>query len=356
MIYFNSDYTEGAHESILNALVRTNLEQTPGYGADDYCREAASRVRALCGNTAPDVHFLVGGTQTNATVISAALRGHQGVISADTGHIHVHETGAVEATGHKVLALPHQNGKITAEQVKHVWQVHHEDDSAEHCVEPKMVYISQPTEFGTLYSKEELKALYEVCRACGMYLFMDGARLGYGLAAADSTLDFASLAGLCDVFYIGGTKMGALFGEAVVIQNDDLKPAFRYYIKRHGGMLAKGRLLGLQFAELLKDDLYLSLGRHADELADLIRDALFQNEIPLVMENRTNQIFCLLTEKQLQQLSEQFVLSVQDKMPDGRRLVRICTSWATKKEHVQMLIEHLNTLSACAGSNVPEKQ
>ena len=156
MIYFNSDYTEGAHESILNALVRTNLEQTPGYGTDDYCREAASRVRALCGNAAPDVHFLVGGTQTNATVISAALRGHQGVISADTGHIHVHETGAVEATGHKVLALPHQNGKITAEQVKHVWQVHHEDDSAEHCVEPKMVYISQPTEFGTLYSKESL--------------------------------------------------------------------------------------------------------------------------------------------------------------------------------------------------------
>lgn len=344
MIYFNSDYTEGAHESILEALTRTNLEQTPGYGTDDYCRCAADRIRTLCDDNTLDVHFLVGGTQTNATVISAALRGHQGVISADTGHIHVHETGAVEATGHKVLAIPHENGKITAAQVEQLWRTHHEDDSAEHCVEPKMVYLSQPTEFGTLYSKEELEAISKVCRTCGMYLFVDGARLGYGLAAADSTLDFPTMARLCDVFYIGGTKMGALFGEAVVIQNADLKPAFRYYIKRHGGMLAKGRLLGLQFDALLKDDLYLRLGRHADELADLIRDALRKNGIPLVMENRTNQVFTLLTEEQFRQLSGTFVLSEQGKSADGRRLVRLCTSWATKKEHVQMLIEHLNTL------------
>ena len=344
MIYFNSDYTEGAHESILEALTRTNLEQTPGYGTDDYCRAAAQRIRTLCADDTLDVHFLVGGTQTNATVISAALRGHQGVISADTGHIHVHETGAVEATGHKVLAIPHENGKITAAQVEQVWRTHHEDDSAEHCVEPKMVYLSQPTEFGTLYSKEELEAISEVCRRCGMYLFADGARLGYGLAAADSTLDFPAMARLCDVFYIGGTKMGALFGEAVVIRNAELKPAFRYYIKRHGGMLAKGRLLGLQFDALLKDDLYLRMGRHADELADRIRDALRKNNIPLVMENRTNQVFAILTAEQLQKLSATFVLSEQGKTADGKHLVRLCTSWATKKENVEMLVEHLNQL------------
>ena len=231
MIRFNCDYSEGAHERILKKLAETNLEQTPGYGEDHYCAEAAGIIRRLCGREDAAVHFLVGGTQANLTVIASALRSHQGAVGAVTAHINVHETGSIEATGHKVLALPSEDGKITAEQVEELYQAHIRDESFEHTVQPKMVYISNPTELGTIYTRAEMENLYGVCRKYGLYLFVDGARLAYGLAAEGNDLDLKSLAGSCDVFYIGGTKVGALFGEAVVILNDELKADFRYHIK-----------------------------------------------------------------------------------------------------------------------------
>ena len=239
MIYFNNDYSEGCHEKVLEALVRTNMEQTPGYGEDRYCAQAAEKIRALC--QAPDaaVHFLVGGTQTNLTVIDAALRPHQGALCPVGGHINVHETGAVEATGHKVLTVPSDDGKITAQQVRTVLKAHREDASFEHMVQPKLVYISNPSEYGTLYSLEELESLAAACKELGLYLFLDGARLGYGLMAKDYDVTMADIARLCDVFYIGGTKVGALFGEAVCITAPALKEDFRYLIKQHGGMLTK---------------------------------------------------------------------------------------------------------------------
>ena len=280
MIRFNCDYSEGAHERILKKLAETNLEQTPGYGEDHYCAEAAGIIRSLCGREDAAVHFLVGGTQANLTVIASALRSHQGAVGAVTAHINVHETGSIEATGHKVLALPSEDGKITAEQVEELYQAHIRDESFEHTVQPKMVYISNPTERGTIYTRAEMENLYGVCRKYGLYLCVDGARLAYGLAAEGNDLDLKSLAASCDVFYIGGTKVGALFGEAVVILNDELKADFRYHIKQRGGMLAKGRLLGIQFGELLRDGLYFELGAHADRLAARYAAPVSKRDIP----------------------------------------------------------------------------
>ena len=254
MIRFDCDYVEGAHEMILRRMLETNMQQTAGYGEDEICESARQKIRATCDAPEAAVHFLVGGTQANATVIASILRPHQGVLCAATGHINVHETGAVEALGHKVLPLPHTEGKITAEQVRQAVEAHYADAAFEHIVQPGMVYISHPTEYGTLYSLAELTALSEVCRACRLPLFLDGARLGYGLAAGDVTLP--DLARLCDVFYIGGTKCGALLGEAVVICDPALQKDFRYHIKQRGGMLAKGRLLGIQFDVLFTDGLY----------------------------------------------------------------------------------------------------
>ena len=243
MFYFNNDYSEGCHEKVLAALTETNMVQTPGYGEDAYCAAAAEKIRKICGREDVAVHFLVGGTQTNLTVIDAALRPHQGALCAVSGHIHVHETGAVEATGHKVLALPSEDGKITAQQVERYVLAHRADGAFEHMVQPKLVYISNPSELGTLYTLQELETLSETCRRLGLYLFMDGARLGYGLMSKGNDVTMEDITRLCDVFYIGGTKVGALFGEAVVIGNPALAEDFRYIIKQHGGMLAKGRLL-----------------------------------------------------------------------------------------------------------------
>lgn len=346
MIYFNCDYNEGAHSSILEALTRTNLEQTPGYGEDVYCRKAAQEIRNCCGTSEADVHFAVGGTQANLIVIDAALRSYQGALCADTGHINVHETGAVEATGHKVLGLPHTEGKITAAQVAQAMENHLSDDSAEHTVQPKLVYISSPTEFGTLYTKTELESLHQVCRKYGLYLFLDGARLAYGLAAAGNDVTLPVLAECCDAFYIGGTKCGALFGEAIVLTHPELKRDFRYMIKQRGAMLAKGRLLGIQFLELMKDNgkLYRELAVGADQLADEIRSALKEQGYPLFCENTTNQIFTILPDTVIARLSETFVLSCQDRVDTSHRLVRICTSWATKKEDAEALIHAIRSL------------
>ena len=246
MIYFQCDYAEGCHPKILEALTRTNLEQTPGYSVDDHCSHARQLIREACGQPEADVHFLVGGTQTNTTVIASILRPYQGALCADTGHINCHETGAIEATGHKVLPLPNTDGMISGDQVRDYCKAHWADGSHEHVVQPGLVYISYPTESGTLYSKVQLEDLSAACKEWNLPLFIDGARLGYGLTSPACDMTLQELAALCDVFYIGGTKCGALFGEAVVITNPELKRDFRYSIKRHGGMLAKGRLLGIQ--------------------------------------------------------------------------------------------------------------
>ena len=344
MIYFNNDYAEGCHEQVLQALIRTNMEQTPGYGEDRYCASAAAKIRKLCGREDVAVHFLVGGTQTNLTVIDAALRPHQGALCADSGHINVHETGAVEATGHKVLPLPSTEGKIRADQVRKAVLLHRADGAFEHIVQPKLVYISHPTEMGTLYTLSELEALSAVCRELGLYLFMDGARLGYGLMAEGTDVAMEDIARLCDVFYIGGTKVGALFGEAVVISNPALKEDFRYLIKQHGGMLAKGRLLGVQFDALMEDGLYFKIAAHADKMADRIRTALDELKVPCLVPGITNQIFPILPDAVLEELAKTICFTEMECIDETHRAVRFCTSWATREENVQALIRELHRL------------
>jgi len=343
MIYFNNDYSEGCHEKVLNALIRTNMEQTLGYGEDQYCAMAADKIRKAC-NADAAVHFLVGGTQANFTVIDAALRPHQGALCPSSGHIAVHETGAVEATGHKVLTVPSDDGKITAAQVEQTVLAHRADSSFEHMVQPKLVYISNPTEWGTLYSLEELTALSETCHKLGLYLFLDGARLGYGLASQENTLTLADIARLCDVFYIGGTKVGALFGEAVVISNPVLAEDFRYIIKQHGGMLAKGRLLGVQFDALFTDNLYFDLGKHAVALADKLRETFTECSVPFHVPGTTNQLFPVLPDAVLDKLSENYVWCEMERVDATHRAVRFCTSWATKAENVDKFCRDLKEL------------
>ena len=341
MILFNSDYTEGAHPKILEKLSETNFVQTVGYGEDEYCANARKLIQKECNNTDVDVHFLVGGTQTNTIVIASALRPHQGVIAADTGHINVHETGAIEATGHKVLALPHSNGKVSAEQIEEVYTLHKEDDSFEHVVQPKMVYISHPTEMGTLYTKDELLDIRKVCDKAGFSLFLDGARLGYGLVAENTDVTLELLAQVCDVFYIGGTKVGALFGEAVVICNPDMKADFRYIIKQRGGMLAKGRLLGIQFEELFSNNLYYDIAKHAIDLSMKIQTELMKQGYQFAIESNTNQQFVILPNEKYNKLKEKYGLTFWEKYDDEQSVVRICTSWATKEEAVLELIKDM---------------
>ena len=344
MIRFECDYNEGAHARIMKRLVETNEEQTPGYGEDEHCEKARAYIRKACQAEKADIHFLVGGTQTNTTIISSILRPHQGAVAAITGHIAVHETGAIEATGHKVLTLPSDDGKIQAEQVKQLYDAHWNDVTHEHMVQPGLVYISHPTENGTTYSKSELKALNKVCRECGLPLVLDGARLGYGLAAKNSDLSLSDIASLCDVFYIGGTKVGALMGEAVVIINDTLKKDFRYMIKQNGGMLAKGRLLGIQFETLFEDGLYYEISKHAVEMAMMIREAFAEKGFSFRYDSKTNQQFPILPNEVLTQLSEKYSYSYWEKIDTGHSAVRFCTSWATKKESVEMLIKDIKAL------------
>ena len=341
MIRFNCDYGEGAHPRILARLQETNFVQTPGYGEDEYCREAAQIIRGLCKSDDIDVHVLMGGTQANLTVLAAALRPWEGVISADTGHIAVHETGSIEACGHQVLCLPHENGKLRAADVARLCKAHYDDASFEHMVKPAAVYVSSPSELGTVYSREELLALRAVCDEYGLLLFLDGARLGYGLAAPGNDLSLPFLASTTDVFYIGGTKQGALFGEAVVIRNAALKRDFRYEIKQRGGMLAKGRLLGLQFAELLRDGLYFDLSRHAVQLAMAIKAALTEAGYAFLIDSPTNQQFPIFADEQLSRLAQSYAFSYQCRVDEKRSAVRICTSWATREEDVERLISDI---------------
>lgn len=339
MIQFQCDYNEGAHPLILQHLTETNMEQTIGYGEDPYCDEARELIRKACQRDDVDVHFLVGGTQTNTTVISHTLRPYQGVISAVSGHINVHETGAIEATGHKVLAIPTPDGKLTDTQIEQTMQAHLNEDGPEHMVQPGMVYLSFPTEVGTIYTYGELQAISEMCRKHHLPLFIDGARLGYGLCSPESDITLPQLAQLADVFYIGGTKVGALFGEAVVITNETLKRDFRYSIKRHGGMLAKGRLLGLQFATLFRDNLYMDIARHAIDEAMRIKEALQEAGIKFLIDSPTNQQFPIFSNTQLDELGKKYRFSIWQQMDAEHTAVRICTSWGTKSENVDMLIK-----------------
>lgn len=344
MIRFECDYAEGAHPKILEKMVETNFEQTPGYGVDEYCESARNRIKQLCGNDKIDVHFLVGGTQTNMTAIASMLRPHQGVISANTGHVNVHETGAIEATGHKVLTVASTDGKITAKQVEEFYKAHWNDATHEHMVQPGMVYISYPTENGTTYTKSELEALSKTCSECGLPLFLDGARLGYGLEADGSDLALPDIAKLTDIFYIGGTKVGALFGEAVVISNDSLKKDFRYLIKQRGGMLAKGRLLGIQFDVLFSDNLYFEVSKHAVKLAMLIRNAFNEKGYKFLYDSHTNQQFPIIPNDKLEILSQKYSYSFWERIDEKHTAVRFCTSWATREEDVKLLIADIESL------------
>ena len=343
-ILFECDYNEGCHPRILTRLCETNMEQTVGYSEDQYCAAARETVKRFVGRDDVAVHFLVGGTQTNTTVIASTLRPYEGVLSASTGHINAHETGAIEATGHKVLALPSSDGKITAEQVREAVKLHASDFAHEHIVKPGMVYISYPTENGTLYTLSELRAMSEACHDCNIPLFLDGARLGYGLTAPGNDVTVADIAKLCDVFYIGGTKVGALFGEAVVISNEAIKRDFRYMIKQHGGMLAKGRLLGLQFDELLKDGLYLQLGEHANKLAQRVHAAFAAKGYPFRYDSPTNQQFPILPDAHIAILGEKYSYDYWGRVDATHSTVRFCTSWATKEEAVDQLCKDVAAL------------
>ena len=344
MIYFNSDYLEGAHSAIMERMVETNMMQTVGYSCDEICDSARAKIRAACNAPEADVHFLVGGTQTNTTVIAALLRPWQGVVSAASGHINCHETGAIESTGHKVIALPTPEGKLTAKQVKDYIEWQKNDESEEHIVQPGMVYISHPTETGMLYSKAELTEIYDICRHYGLPLYIDGARLGYGLTADGAELTLPEIAQLCDVFYIGGTKVGALFGEAVVIMNAKYKKDFRFMIKQRGGMLAKGRLLGIQFDTLFTDDLYTKIARNANDMAYQIRDIFVSNGYPLLFNSPTNQQYPIISDEELAILGKNFGYEYWERVDDTHSGVRFCGSWATTQEQVDALREAVNAL------------
>lgn len=343
MIRFQCDYGEGCHQKILDKLNETNLIQTIGYSEDEYTNNARLLIKKVCKSNDIDIHFLVGGTQTNLTFIASALRSYEGVLSAVSGHINVHETGAIEATGHKVLTLPSEDGKITAEQVEQAFQNHINDETPEHVVRPKMVYISHPTENGTTYTKDELKLLYNTCKRNDLYLYVDGARLGYGLTYPNCDLTMNDFVKYSDAFYIGGTKVGALFGEALVIVNNELKTDFRYNIKQRGGLLAKGRLLGIQFETLFTDNLYFEISRSTVEKALKIREAFEQKGIKMLFDSKTNQQFPILTEVQVIKLREKYVFykwcNVEDKVA-----VRFVTSFATQNESIEKLIEDINNL------------
>lgn len=341
MLHFECDYACGAAQPVLDALVRTNGEQTSGYGEDPHCERARALIRQLCRRPDAAVHFVTGGTQANLTVIAAALRPFEGVLCADTGHINVHETGAVEATGHKVLPLPGREGKITAAQVRAAVEAHRDDATHEHMVRPAMVYISHPTELGTLYSRQELQDLSDTCRALGIRLFLDGARLGYGLAAQPE-VDLPFLARVCDAFTIGGTKVGFLFGEAIVLTDEGINDCFRYHIKQRGGMLAKGRLLGVQFEAMLENGDYTRLAARANDLAQELKRAFVDHGCALFSDTAANQIFPILPDEAARRLATGYAFSFWERVDDTHQAVRFCTNVTTDRADVDALLRDID--------------
>ena len=334
MISFENDYIQGAHPEVLKRLTETNLEPLSGYGTDPYCESAREKIRRECGCPEAEIHFLVGGTQTNAVVIDAMLKGYEGVVAADTGHVAVHEAGAVEYTGHKVLTIPHHSGKIDPGELKEYLEGFYQDANHEHMVFPGMVYLSHPTELGTLYSRKELEEISQICREYEIPLFLDGARLGYGLMSSDTDVTLQDVAQLCDVFYIGGTKVGALCGEAVVFP-EKAPRHFLTSVKQHGALLAKGRLLGIQFDTLFTDNLYFDISRHAIERAEELKRVLQEKGCTFAWESPTNQQFVILEDSTVRRLKEHVVFSFWEKADETHTVVRFVTSWATRKEEIE---------------------
>lgn len=337
MYSFKTDYSEGAHPSILKALVESNDTQVEGYGEDPFTESAIELIKKRLGNSEVNIHLLSGGTQTNLTALSAFLRPHEAVIAASTGHIATHETGAIEATGHKVIEINGENGKLTPSHLQKVVDSH----TDEHMVKPKLVYISNTTELGTIYTKSELTGLRDFCRKNNLLFYMDGARLGSALCSTENDVELQDLPKLLDAFYIGGTKNGALIGEALVICNDSLKEDFRYHIKQKGGLLAKGRLLGIQFLELFRDNLFFELANNANEKALLIRDELRKKGIGFLTHSPSNQVFPILPNELIAELQMKYSFHIWEKVNDTHSAIRIVTSWATKKEAVVALIEDI---------------
>ncbi|MCI8672967.1 MAG: low specificity L-threonine aldolase [Lachnospiraceae bacterium] len=338
MFSFECDYAEGAHELILKRLLETNLEQLPGYGEDHYCRSAKEKIKKACDCPGADVWFVAGGTQTNALVVDAMLDRFEGVVAAKTGHVNAHESGAIEYTGHKVLALPEHDGKIDAKELEEYLEEFWQNDTREHMVFPGMVYISYPTEYGTLYGKRELEEIAAVCRKFEIPLYMDGARLGYGLMSPAADLTLQEIAKLCDVFYIGGTKVGALCGEAVVFTKNNTPSHFLARIKQHGALMAKGRLLGIQFDTLFTDGLYFEISRHAIRMAGLLKEGFASRGYEFFLDSPTNQQFIVLDHRQLAWLKEKVVFSIWEKKDDAHTVVRFATSWATREEEIRELM------------------
>jgi len=340
MYSFKNDYSEGCLPEIMEAMVKTNLEQTVGYGLDYHCENAAALIQKAIGRPDAAVHLLVGGTQTNRTAITAFLRPHQAAIAADTGHIAVHETGAIEASGHKVLTVPSPDGKLTPADVEEVVELHPD----EHMVKPKMVYISDSTEVGTVYTKAELQALRAVCDKLGLILYLDGARLGCALTCGENDLTLNDIANLTDAFYIGATKNGGIMGEAMVILNESLKEDFRYHIKQNGGLLAKGRMLGIQFEQLFTGDLFFRAARHANEMAALIQDCFDRCGVKVVAKSPTNQLFPILPNEAVEKLALDYDFQVWAKESDTETSIRLVTSWATDENKVRAFIRDFEAL------------
>ncbi|WFD09232.1 threonine aldolase family protein [Tepidibacter hydrothermalis] len=337
MYSFKNDYSEGAHTKILNALIKTNMTQTEGYGYDCHTQNAVSKIKNLVHNQNIDVHLISGGTQTNLTAIGAFLRPHEACVSANTGHIAVNETGAIEYTGHKVITIDSNDGKIVPEKIKEILN----SPLNEHVVKPKLVYISNPTELGTIYTKEELKNLSEFCKSNNLILYADGARLGCAICAKEGDLTLSDMCNFTDAFFIGGTKNGALLGEALVIKKESLKEDFRYHIKQKGALLAKGKLLGIQFEELFTANLYFELAKHANEMAYLLSEGLKEANCKFLIDSPTNQIFPILENKIIERLEKKFNFYTWKKIDDNNSAIRLVTSWATKKEAVLEFINEL---------------
>lgn len=337
MISFESDYICGAHPKVLERLVETNMVPVSGYGCDPYCASAAEKIKEACQCPEAEVRFITGGTQTNQLIISTMLANYQGVVAAKTGHVSTHEGGAIEYTGHKVLELPEKDGKLEADVLASWLKTFFADGNHEHMVEPGMVYISFPTEYGTLYSKAELTALYAICQEYQIPLFIDGARLGYGLASNACDLTLPELAKLCDVFYIGGTKVGALCGEAVVFTHNNVPKGFVTQTKQHGALLAKGRLIGVQFDALFTDNLYMEIGKYAIRLAEELKALFLEKGYSLMLDSPTNQQFPILENSKMKELSEQVAFSFWEAYDDNHTVVRFATSWSTTEEEIEML-------------------
>ena len=336
MLYFESDYTEGAHPEIFRRLIDANMEHLAGYGSDIYCERARQKIKEACECHSAEVYFLVGGTQTNKTVISTMLRAYEGVVAAESGHIATHEAGAIE-TSHKVLTIPQKEGKIVPDALEKYLELFFSDDNRDHMVFPGMVYISHPTEYGTLYTKEELERISEICHRYELPLYLDGARLGYGLMSDESDMTLADIAALCDVFYIGGTKVGALCGEAVVFTKNNAPKQFMTLVKQHGALLAKGFVLGIQFDTLFTDGLYFKISRHAIDMAQKMREIFTRKGYKFYTETSTNQIFIVLEDEQMKKLSKKVAFSFWERVDDSHCVVRFATSWATAEADVEAL-------------------